>query len=286
MGDKCILRQEEILRELLPEDKWHLIPRRHEQVGDICVLRLSPELSEFYPQIGKAILENYTHFRTVVVRVGNIANEERVGEVRVIAGENRTETVHREYECRYKLDLAKVFFTPRLSYEHNRVANLVREGEVVLNMFSGIGAFSILIAKRVRNCRVFSVDINPLAIEYLKKNILLNHVEDRVIPILGDAAQTQEPALANRIIMPLPLKAYEYLSVAAQKIAPKGTIHYYDTVIAKGERPQQLERLCEKVTSRLEELNLEVEIPYKRRIRSLSPGFYLSVLDIFVAKKF
>ncbi len=279
------MKLQEILRELVSENYWPLIPRRHEEVGDICLLKLPEKLSDFYPLIGKAILENFPYFRVVAVRTERIKNEERVGQVIVIAGENRTETIHREYGCRYKLDLEKVYFTPRLSYEHNRVANLVRDGEVVLNMFSGIGAFSILIAKRVENCKVFSVDINPYAIEYLKESILLNNVEDKVIPTLGDAAKIDEPARANRIIMPLPLKSYDYLGVAAQKITPGGTIHYYDTVLAEGTKTQQLNNLCEKVTNRLERLKLEIRIPYKRRIRSLTPGFYLSVLDIMAVKK-
>jgi tRNA (guanine37-N1)-methyltransferase len=270
---------------VVPENYWSLICGRHEEIGDIFLLKLPNELSDFYSEIGRAVLEHYSNFRVVAMRVGRIVNEKRVGEVRVIAGENRTETIHKEYGCWYKLDLAKVFFTPRLSYEHNRVAKLVRSGEVVLNMFSGIGAFSILIAKRVENCKVFSIDINPSAVEYLEENIRLNNVEDKVIAILGDAAQIEEPIQADRIIMPLPIKAYDYLEIAAQKIALGGTIHYYDTVPAKGTRTQQLDKLSERVTTRLQELNLEVEISYKRRIRSLNPGFYLSVLDIRVLKK-
>ncbi|MEM3586635.1 MAG: class I SAM-dependent methyltransferase family protein [Candidatus Jordarchaeaceae archaeon] len=274
----------EIVRGVVPENYWSLISGRHEEIGDICLLKLPRELSDFYSEIGKAVLERYPRFRVVAVRTGHVVNEERVGEVKVIAGENRTETIHREYGCRYKLDLAKVFFTPRLSYEHNRVAKLANNGEIVLNMFSGIGAFSILIARRVENCKVFSVDINPYAVKYLEENIQLNKVEGKVIPILGDAAKIEEPTQANRIIMPLPLRAYEYLEIAAKKIAPGGTIHYYDTVIARGTKEQQLDKLCERVANRLEELNLEIEIPYKRRIRSLNPGFYLTVLDIRVLK--
>jgi tRNA (guanine37-N1)-methyltransferase len=275
----------ETLRDVVPQNYWHLIPVGHEEIGDICLLRLPEELSDFYHEIGKAVLEQHPHLRVVAVRTGGIINEERVGEVRVIAGENRTETIHREFNCRYKIDLAKVFFTPRLSYEHNRVAKLVRSGEVVLNMFSGIGAFSILIARTVKQCKMFSVDINPSAIEYLKENIRLNKVEDKVIAILGDAAKIEEPTLANRIIMPLPLKAYDYLEIAAKKIISGGTIHYYDTVPARETKTQQLDKLSEKVITRLQELDLEVEIPYRRRIRSLNPGFYLTVLDILTLKK-
>lgn len=270
---------------MIPEGYWSLVSGRYEEVGDICLLKLPIELSDFYSEIGQAVLESYSRFRVVAVRIGHIVNQERVGEIRVIAGENRTETIHKEYGCRYKLDLSKVFFTPRLSYEHNRVAKLVRNGETVLNMFSGIGAFSILIAKRVKNCKVYSVDINPYAIKYLEENIRLNKVQDNVIAILGDAAKIKEPLSADRIIMPLPLVAYDYLEIAARKIIPGGTIHYYDTLLARGMKTQQLDKLSEKVTTRLEEFNLEVEITYRRRIRSLNPGFYLSVLDIQASKK-
>jgi tRNA (guanine37-N1)-methyltransferase len=130
------------------------------------------------------------------------------------------------------VDLSKVYFSPRLSHEHDRVASQVREGETVVDMFAGVGPFSILIAKKCRNVRVYSIDVNPDAVRYLEKNIAVNGVEKRVVPFLGDARQIVEERLtgvADRVIMNLPERALEYVDVACKTIKTGGGIvHYYE----------------------------------------------------------
>jgi len=267
------------LEKVLPPSMLQYAPRKFEVVGDICILKLRESLFPYASKIGEAFLGAVPGVRVVAVRVGKTTGEERVAPLLVVAGEQRTETVHREHGYLFKVDLSKVYFTTKLSFEHQRVASQVKNGEVVLNMFSGIGGFSIPIAKRA-NCTVYSVDVNPHAIRYLEENVKLNRVEGKVIPILGDAATFTPPSLVDRVLMPLPLKAYSYLNHAVRIIKKGGTIHYYDVVVEKGGSP--LEELKLRVTGRLRELGVDAEVVFSRRMRSIAPRRSLAVLDVKV----
>src|SRR5262249_9580226 len=136
-----------------------------------------------------------------------------------IAGEKNTFVEYKEHGCRFKVDLINTYFSPRLSTERLRIANLVSDYEIVTNMFGGVGTFSIIIAKKNRNCKVFSIDMNPTAIELSQYNSRLNGVESRVISILGDAKDivAKETQLrSDRVLMPLPEKAREFVDCAVQ----------------------------------------------------------------------
>lgn len=268
-----------VMERVLPPRLLQHAPRRFEVVGDILVLRLRDDLLPYASKIGEAILEEAPEVKVVAVRVGAASGEERVSPIVVVAGEQRTETVHKEYGCLFRVDLAKVYFTTKLSFEHQRVASQVRDGETVLNMFSGVGGFSIHMAKRA-DCRVYSVDVNPYAIRYLEENVRLNKVEGRVIPVLGDAAGFTPPVPVDRVLMPLPLKAYSYLEHAVRTIKSGGTIHYYDVIVERCGSP--IDELKHKVTGRLRELGVEAEVVYSRRMRSIAPRKNLAVLDVRV----
>jgi tRNA (guanine37-N1)-methyltransferase len=97
--------------------------------------------------------------------------------------------VQKEHGCEYHLDLSEVYFSPRLSYEHSRVASQVEEKETVVDMFAGVGPFSILIAKTHEDVKVYAVDVNPDATRYLERNIIVNGVMGKVVPVLGDAKE-------------------------------------------------------------------------------------------------
>ena len=91
----------------------------------------------------------------------------------LIAGNNKTETEYKENNCRFIVDVEKAFFSPRLSTERERISNLINDNETVVNMFGGIGMFSILAAKK-KSCTVYNIDINPNASKLCEENIRLN----------------------------------------------------------------------------------------------------------------
>ena len=219
------------LQEKLPSHVLAIIPRSIDIVGGIAILEITPELNPYKAKIGEAILAVNKNVRTVLSKASPISTQYRVREFEVLAGDDCTETMHNEYGCRYILDLRKVYFSPRLGYEHDRISRLVTEGETVIDMFAGIGPFSIPIAKRRSSVMVYAIDVNPEAIRYLKENIKLNKVEGKVTPFLGDCKNIVDHKLrgiADRVIMNLPGESLEYADTACQAIKPTGGImHLY-----------------------------------------------------------
>nr|MDO8099254.1 class I SAM-dependent methyltransferase family protein [Candidatus Njordarchaeota archaeon] len=176
----------DVLRDHVDSNLLPQIKRSFDVIGDIAVIEVSQGLGSLKGLIAEAIVEVHKRVKTVLCKSGAVGGEFRVRSFEHVLGERKTQTTHREHGCRYVLDVTKAYFSPRLATEHLRVALQVAGDEVVVDMFAGIGPFSILIAKK-RGAQVYSIDVNPDAIEYLKENCKLNGVERLVHPILGDA---------------------------------------------------------------------------------------------------
>ena len=220
----------EAVNSQIPLNLLEYLPRSYDIIGDIAIVDLAEPIQPFATTIGKAIQQINPHIRLVVRKLGVVSGTYRIRNLEILVGTGCTETEHREYSCRYVLDLSTVYFNPRLSSERMRVAKQVRFDETVVDMFAGVGPFSILIAKMHSNARVYACDINPAAVKYLKQNIILNRLEDRVMPIFGDAGKLGQEGVvsqANRVIMNLPSKAETYLPAALNLLGAEGTIHYY-----------------------------------------------------------
>jgi len=222
---------EEALAERMPPSVLSRLPKSFDVVGDITILEPDPEVTAYETIIAEAIMEVHPNVRSVFAKSGEVSGAGRIRPLRYIAGENRTLTVHQEYGCAFKVDLSKVFFSPRLSTEHQRVAQMVEEGERVVDMFAGVGPFSILIAKRLGNVRVEAIDANSQAIELLRENMRANKVEPRVHAHLGDAREVIRKELtqsANRVIMNHPSASKDFIKEACEALQPSGgVIHYY-----------------------------------------------------------
>jgi tRNA (guanine37-N1)-methyltransferase len=273
----------ELLEGKLPPYLLASIPKSMDIIGDIATIEIPPELEPYKNDLGCAILQAHKGIRTVLAKASAITGTYRLREFTFIAGEPKTETIHKEHGCKYYIDLAKVYFSPRLSYEHSRVASLVKENETVVDMFAGVGPFSILIAKTHENVRVYAIDINPSAFELLKKNIRLNRVENKVHPILGDAKQVAKDRLkgiADRVIMNLPEKAVEFLDAACETLKPEGgTIHFYTFAKASN----SIENLKIRLQEEIEKAGRKVKkFLFSRSVRETAPYEWQIVLDVEV----
>jgi tRNA (guanine37-N1)-methyltransferase len=150
-------------------------------------------------------------------------------------------------------------------------------------MFSGVGCFSIIIAKKVSQTKVFSIDVNPIAVQYMEENVNLNRVYNKVIPLLGDSKdiiKAQLQGTADRVLMPLPEKALEYLPYAVSAIKKAGGwIHYYDFQhAASSEKPVEKTKL--KVAQKLDNIGVGYIFAFSRVVRSTGPNWFQTVLDI------
>ncbi len=278
-------RLRELLSEILPPEDLVYVYGSYDIIGDIAIIRLPEEARRHCAAIAEAVMNIHKNVKTVLAQAGAVQGDFRLRTLTHVAGEDRTNTVHRESGCAFSVDIEKCYFSPRLHNERMRIAKQVRGEEVVVNMFAGVGCFSILIAKHSDVAKVYSMDINPVAFQYMSENIRVNGAYGRVIPILLDAKEVIEKKLhhmADRVLMPLPEKALEYLPYALLALKKHGgMIHYYDFEHAmKNENPVQ--EVTRKVVAKLESFDIGFEIVLGRIVRSTGPNWYQVALDIML----
>ncbi len=266
----------------LGEEELEEVPTSFDVVGDIAVIKIPDVLAGKKGIIGEALMKVQGNVNTVLNQTSPVSGEFRTRDLEFIAGEDKTETIHKEYGCSFKVDLAKVYFSPRLGHERNRIAQLVSPEEVVTNMFAGVGCYSILIAKHSDPEKVYSIDKNEHSVKYMKENVRINKVGEKVIPIRGDARKVIEEHLqgkADRVLMPLPEFARDFLDSAVQALKQEGgIIHFYDY----GEEPDLFDPSFDFVKKELSDKI--VKLKNKRILRSYAPDLYHIVLDLDIRK--
>jgi tRNA (guanine37-N1)-methyltransferase len=268
------------LANKLPPNLLTMLPQALDVIGDIAIIDIPQQLKSSEKIIGEAILQTHRNIKTVLAKASAISGTYRVREYDFIAGEQKTQTIHKEFGCQYLVDVAKAYFSPRLSHEHERVASLVQKAEIVVDLFAGVGPFSILIAKKNPKVKIYAVDLNPEAVELLKVNVRVNKVENRVMPVLGDAKQVASSKLigvADQVIMNLPETAIEFVEAACQAIKPEGgIIHFYAFVRS----PDSIENLKLRFKIGVESTGRKVEeFLYAKSIRETAPFESQIVLD-------
>jgi len=278
------LRQ--ILAESLKAEELTKLTGSYDIVGDIAVIKVHPDLLGKAQVIGDAVMEIHKHVKTVLRQVDGVAGELRLRKLEWVCGEKKTQTVHKEFGCLYKVDLAKVYFSPRLQHERARISGLVQPGEAVLNMFAGVGCFSIMIARSSKAAKIYSVDLNPDCVLLMAENARLNKVEDRIVPIQGDAKDVVDSGgmpSADRVLLPLPGKAIEYLDSAVKCLKEGGWIHLYEFTHARKE-DDPVDLVENRLRSRLRDLGLSLVSSWVRVVRSVGPNWYQVVVDMQVRK--
>lgn len=236
---------------------------RHELVGGIAILQ------EDDPAGAEKILASRPSLHTAVFAQGEVSGEYRTRDLKILAGEPTTCTEVIEHGHRFRIDLAGAYFSARLSTERQRVLGQVGKGEVILDMFAGVGPFAIALARKAS--LVVAVDLNPLAVELMLQNLSQNR-SDNVLPVLADSRRLPAvlPREFDRVVMNLPLAGSEFLPDAFRLCRPGGTIHFYVLVSAAGEHTG---RICE----------LGGTVLAEREVRSYSPGQWHAVYDILVS---
>lgn len=261
-----------------PDRLRPLLPSSFDVIGDIAVLKIPEELVPYREEIGRAILAWNRKLR-VVAQDHGVSGEHRIREIEIIAGEDRTTTVHTEFGLRYHVDVARAYFSPRLGTERKRVADQVRPGETVVDPFAGVGPFSILIAKRREPRRVIASDANPAAAALLRENVAANRA-DCVLTKEGDARRIlPESRPVDRVILDLPHSALDFLPHALQALGPKGMVHLYGILEAaeREDRVAQIRRLVTREGRGLADLRLH-------SVRAYSPTQHHVAFDLTVGR--
>jgi len=262
--------------QTMPADLLDADPS-YERLGDIVIVdEDDPERAR---DLADAIVASDLPVKTVLNRASKVRGETRVREWDVLAGEE-TETVHREYGCEFVLDLARVYFSPRLATERHRVTEQVGAGEQVVDMFAGVGPFAVPMA--ARGGEVVGVDINETAVEYLRENARRNGVAERLTAINDDVravAPTYE-GWADRLVMNLPHSADAFLDAAVTMAGGECVVHYYD-ITHEDDLYGPGERAIRDAAAKGYDVTIETE----RTVRSYAPHEYNVVLDARLTRR-
>ena len=266
---------------LSPKESEELISA-FDQIGEIIIVRIPDSLLSKKKIIGEALLNDVKIVRSVFYQASAVEGDFRTRNLEIIAGEDNTETEYREFGCKFIVDVENAFFSPRLSTERDRIANLIQEGEVMTNMFAGVGMFSIIAAKK-KKCTVYSLDINPIASNLCERNIKLNKLAGEVVSINGDATQIINEQLENksdRTLMLLPERSDEFLESAIKTTKDGGTIHYYSHIHA--DKKTDAGKLSEE--HYLQVSPVKSEILGSKIVRPVGPRYYQTVVDVKISK--
>lgn len=263
----------ERLRGRLPADLLNQVPSGWHVIGEAIVVSIPEEIITYSSLIGETLLEMYPSCRCVVGDKG-IRGPLRQPEREVIAGAG-TETLHRENGCLFRLDVTKVMFSKGNLHEKKRMSRL-GSGETVIDMFAGIGYFSIPMAVHAKPRRVIAIELNPESYAFLLENIRLNNVKNIIEPVQGDCMEKTPEGIADRVLMGYVGKTHEFLPVAVRAIKKEGGIlHYHEAV------PEKLfpDRPAGRVREAAGAAGRNSEILTCRKIKKYSPGVWHVVVD-------
>jgi tRNA (guanine37-N1)-methyltransferase len=270
------------LESILTLEESNELISAFDQIGNIIIVRIPDSLLIKKKIIGETLLDQVKIAKSVFYQSSAVEGNFRTRNLEILAGEDNTETEYKEFGCRFTVDVENAFFSPRLSTERERITNLIQDGEVMTNMFAGVGMFSIMAAKK-KKCTVFSLDINPVASKLCEKNIKQNKLAGDVISINGDSTEIIKEQLvdkSDRTLMLLPERSDEFLESAISTTKNNGIIHYYSHIHA--DKKSDAGKLSEE--HYLSVTPVKSEILSSKIVRPVGPRYYQTVVDVKISK--
>ena len=252
------MKLKEALKGKLNKKELELVPTSFDVVGDILIFADFPkELERKEKIIGKEILKLLKNVKVICKKTHKYSGEYRLPKLKIIAGEKRKETVYKENNIRLKLNVEKVYFSPRLSNERKRINSLIKKGESVLVMFSGSGVYPINIAKNTKAKEIYGVEINPAAHKYAEENVKLNKINN-IRLFLGDIRRIipQLNRKFDRALMPLPKGAENFLDLALKVVKKNGIIHFYTFLEEENINKKFINRYLKKYINKFKIINI------------------------------
>ena len=273
------------LKDLLKEKK--IVPEKHidevvnsfDIIGDIAILNIPKKLEKLEKSIAWTIKRFHPQINVVAKKTSIIKGKYRKRELKVLVGNKKTTTTYLESGITMNMDLAKVFFTPRLSHERLRIANLVKPKENIMVLFAGIGPFALVIARKKPSSKVWAIELNPDAYKYMEENIRINRLTN-IIPVKGDVKKVLPKIKEkfNRIIAVLPKSAFDFLDVIL-KAAAKGTIVHFYVIMHENDVKTKLE----KIKKAGKKFNKKIKILKKIKAGNYGPYIWRWCVDFQVS---
>ena len=275
----------EALKGKLTKKEMEKLIASFDSVGNIAVIQVPKELEKKAKVIGEALLSMNRHFETVCMVSGEHKGKYRVQPVKVVAGKKSKVAAYKESGCRFEVHLGRVFFSPRLSTERQRISGLIKENEEIGAFFAGVGPFPIVFARLSGMKKAYAIELNPEAHREMLHNILLNRCKEKIEPVFGDVKKIVPEMLAgkcDRVVMPLPKGGENFLQEALMALKPEGGIvHFYRFV----ERDRGAEQAIAEIEKAAQELGFETKVLRAEKVRSFSPKIQQMVIDFWAKKK-
>ena len=278
----------------LPENILGLVPKSYDIIGKIAIVEFDQintindtNILSYKKKVAEALVSVNKSVKTVYEKKSEVKGIYRLKELNIIYGDDNPETIHKENDCLFKLDVKKTYFTPLLVIERKRVSsNNFKKQETIVDMFTGVGTFSIQIAK-TNDVKINAFDVNPSAYKYLNENIEMNKIKGEVFAHNMNVKELLNPdnKLGNylkhkidRIIMNLPEQSINFLDVACFLMKkPSGILHFYQFC----EKPNPIKKGIENLNTNLKDSGWYIEeILNSKIVKPFSPKSDLIVLDL------
>jgi len=273
----------EALKQLLDQNELEELSCAFDTIGGIIIIKIPESLNQKKRLIAEVLLQKVNNVYSVFCQTSGVHGDYRLRNLEFLAGINSPLTYYKENGCTFKIDVANAYFSPRLSTERMRIANMVEENEVIVNLFGGVGTYSVLIARGNKTAKVYSIDSNIFAHELCIENSMINKVSDRVISLFGDAKLVVNNRLkgkATRVLMPLPEKAREFVDEAVYSlINGEGKVHFFAHVKANSKK-----NAIDKGTVETNDAfkRYKISIDGVKVVREVGPRLYQIVSDVNV----
>lgn len=269
----------ELLRGKLTRQELKHVPSSFDVIGNkdkaVAIIEVPEALEKKKKILAEGVMQQHKNVKTVLDKGTPRKGEFRIRKMKTILGEKNTEVVQIENGCRLMMDPRKVYFSQREGTERQRIMQLVKNDETVMVFFAGVGPFAVQIAKRVKN--VIGIEKNPDGVKYFKKNIALNKLQN-TIAVLGDVNTKAKKyyGKCDRVIMPLPETALDYIDNALGCLKDSGFIHLY-FFCGEADLEKKKEEIIGKVSAHCT-LSVHKVLPY-------GPKIWKYRADIHVSKK-
>lgn len=274
-----------LLKDVLDDEELEKVYSSFDMIGDIAIIKIPDSLLTKKNVIGEVILESIKNLKTVLLQSSSVSGEYRLRGLEVIAGNEKYVTYYREYGCKFLVNVATSYFSPRLSTERLRISNLVSPGEIVVNMFAGVGTFSVLMAKK-HQIKVYNIDSNLDAYILSIVNSRINRLKERVFSIHGDSQQvlrsTSFKDRIDRVLLPLPERAHEFVDISIDCLRPTGGYLHFFSHIKSDTKSGVVPTSEAHIRKLFSKYNFEIE--HTQIVRDVAPRLYQTVTDLFISK--
>jgi tRNA wybutosine-synthesizing protein 2 len=226
------------------------------------------------------------YIRSVYLNTGKVKGKFREPEIEYLAGEQNPIVEHKEHGIVFKFDITKIMFSQGNLYERKYLPSLVEEGEIIVDMFAGIGYFSLPLGKLSPARKIYSIELNPIAYQYLVENIQLNDLEEIIEPIQGDSKEevlrlSRQGIIANRVVMGVFPAPKEFIKPALSLASESGTVYHYEGVVDKDDYLELFMEFKEIA----HQVGYKASMVEKRFVKSYGPNLYHTIIDILVETK-